>query len=299
MKNIRALLGGFAVLFVALAPLADAVAQSAGDSFQAQRARWSKPMAPFRIIGNIYYVGTEGLAVYLIATPRGHVLLDAGVPESASQIEGNIQSLGFKLADVEYLLNSHAHFDHSGGLAQLKKATGATLIASEGDRSALEGGFYLGSEDNHALDAPPVKVDRVMADGETLSLAGTRLKANLTPGHTRGCTSWSMPVEHEGKSYQVLFFCSSSVAANRLAGPPQYPQIVADYETTFARAKTLRVDVFLAPHPEFYGMQEKRARLQQGGANPFIDPAEFPAFIAQSEADFRKQLAAAGQAPAR
>ena len=258
----------------------------------AQRAAWNKPTTPFRMIGNIHYVGTEGLGVYLITTPQGHFLLDGAVAEAAPQIEKNIQTLGFKLRDVKYLLNSHAHFDHSGGLAQLKQATGATMVASEGDRSALEGGFYLGSADNHSFDAPPVKVDRTIADGATLTLGGTTLKANITPGHTRGCTSWSMPVEHDGKTYQVLFFCSSSVAANRLAGPPQYPHIVADYEKTFAKAKTFQVDVFLAPHPEFYGMQAKRARLAGGGANPFIDPREFAAHLAQSEAAFRKQLAA-------
>jgi metallo-beta-lactamase class B len=259
---------------------------------QSQRENWNKPTPPFHIIDNLYYVGTNGLASYLIVTPEGNVLLDAALEESVPQIEKNIQTLGFKLTDVKFLLNSHAHLDHSGGLAQLKKDTGAVLISSQGDKSALEGGFYLGWEQNHAMDAPPVKVDRTVVDGQVLEVGGTRLTANLTPGHTRGCTSWSMPVKDAGKTLQVLFFCSSSVAANRLVGPPQYDGIVADYESTFRKAKTLKADIFLAPHPEFFNMQEKRERLGHGGANPFIDPTAFPAFIERSEADFHRQLEA-------
>jgi metallo-beta-lactamase class B len=258
---------------------------------ETQREIWNKPTTPFKIIGNIYYVGTNGLASYLITTPKGHFLLDAALPESVPQIEEHIQALGFKLKDVKYLLNSHAHFDHSGGLAKLKQDSGAPLIASEGDKSALEGGFYLGSESIHPMDSVPVKVDRTIKDGETLTLGGITLTANLTPGHTRGCTSWSMPVSDGGKTYQVLFFCSATVAANRLFGPPQYEGIVSNYEKTFAKAKTMKVDVFLAPHPEFFHMGEKREHIGQSAANPFVDSQEFPAFIAKTEADFRAALA--------
>ena len=289
-SRVRPAFSGCAALAGALALFTSAFAQSPDTT--AHPKSWSEPTAPFRIIDNIYYVGTAGLGVYLIATPQGNVLLDGAVPAAVAQIESNIKALGFKLRDTKYLLNSHAHYDHSGGLAQLKRDTGATLVASEGDRSALEGGFYLGWEDRPDLGAPPVQVDRVIADGETLSLGGVTLKANLTPGHTRGCTSWSMPVKHDGKTYQVLFFCSTSVAANRLVGPPQYPGIVDAYERTFAKARMLQVDVFLAPHAEFFGLHEKRARLSGSGQHPFIDAAEFPAFMARSEADFRTQLAA-------
>ncbi len=275
-----------ALLFLAAATLHGAAADA-----QSQRENWNKPNEPFTLIGNVHYVGTSGLAAFLITTEQGHILLDGALPESVPQIEANIKALGFALGDIKYLLNSHAHFDHSGGLAQLKRDTGATLIASEGDRSALEGGFYLGSEQIAALNAPPVKVDRVIADGETLKLGSTVMTANLTPGHTRGCTSWSMPVSAQGKVQRVLFFCSSTVAFNRLVNPPQYPGIVADYERTFARAKTLTVDVFLAAHPEFFRMQEKRAQLGSG-PNPFIDPREFQAYMIESEADFRRKLTA-------
>lgn len=282
-------------------PMLIAAACLACASSQAQSLRdaWNKPSAPFRIIGNVYHVGTDGLGAYLIATPDGHLLLDAALPESAQLIEENIRTLGFKLADVRYLLNSHAHFDHSGGLAQLKKDTGAQLIASEGDRSALEGGFYLGSEEIEAMKAPPVKVDRTVNDGDTVSFGGVTLTANITPGHTRGCTSWSMPVTRLGKRLQVLFFCSSSVAANRLVDRPQYPGIVADYEKTFAKAKTMKIDVFLAGHPEFFDLRGERERIGRDGGNPFIDAAEFQSYVQRSEADFRRQLAAQRGAASR
>jgi metallo-beta-lactamase class B len=272
--------------------LAVATLHCASASAQSQRENWNKPSEPFTIIGNVHYVGTAGLASFLITTADGHFLVDGALPESVPQIEASIKALGFQLTDIKYLLNTHAHFDHSGGLAQLKRDTGAMLIASEGDRSALEGGFYLGSEQMDALKAPPVKVDRAVADGETIELGSSVLTANLTPGHTRGCTSWSLPVSERGQVLQVLFFCSSTVAFNRLVDPPQYPGIVADYEKTFAKASTLGVDVFLAAHPEFFRMQEKRARIAAGAPNPFIDPKEFAAYIATSQADFRKQLAA-------
>jgi len=287
-KLLRAARRSHRLVLLPLAAAASLHAVSAAA--QSQRENWTKPTEPFTLIGNIHYVGTAGLASFLITTDQGHILLDGALPESVAQIEANIKTLGFKLADIKYLLNSHAHFDHSGGLAQLKQDTRATLVASEGDRSALEGGFYLGSEQIAALKAPPVKVDRVIADGETLKLGSTVLTANLTPGHTRGCTSWSMPVSERGEAQQVLFFCSSTVAFNRLVNPPQYPGIVEDYEKTFAKAKTLEVDVFLAAHPEFFGMAEKRARQRAGGSNPFIDPQEFRAYMVKSQADFHRQL---------
>jgi metallo-beta-lactamase class B len=277
--------------------LSGLLAGAATSLAQSRREVWNQPMEPFRVIGNIHYVGTHGLAAYLITSPAGHILLDAALAESATQIERNITALGFRLSDVRVLLNSHAHYDHSGGLAQLKRATGAKLIAMQGDRSALEGGFYLGSEGDRSLDSVPVKVDRTVRDGEKVSLGDTMLTANLTPGHTRGCTSWSTTVTEAGKKHRVLFFCSASVAANRLVAPPQYDGIVRDYRRTFARAKRMKVDVFLAPHPEFFRMHEKRQRLGTG-PNPFVDPAEFAVFIAKAEADFQEQLAVQQRAAA-
>jgi metallo-beta-lactamase class B len=262
---------------------------------------WNVAAEPFRIIGDVYYVGTEGLAAYLFTSPQGHILLDGATPEGGPMIEANIQTLGFKLADIKYLLNSHAHYDHSGGLAQLKKDTGAKFAAMEGDVSALEGGFYLGSESNKAFNAPPVKVDQVLHDGDAITLGSLKLKANLTPGHSRGCTSWGMTVKDGGKDYELLVFCSATVAANRITPPLQYEGIIADYRKTFAKAKAMKVDIPLAPHPEFFGELQKaaKAKADPKAPNPFISPAEFAPFIAKAEADFEKTLKGRTEAAAK
>ena len=256
-----------------------------------QREIWNAPAEPFHLIDNVYSVGPAGLATYLFKTQEGLIVLDAALPESVPLIEANIQKLGFKLSDVKILLNSHAHFDHSGGLAQLKKATGAKLYAMEADVSALEGGFYQGSESDKSMSAPPVKVDKVLRDGDTVSLGGVTLKAHLTPGHSPGCTSWGQTVQHQGKPYELLVFCSATVAANRIKPPLQYPGIVEAYRTTFAKTKAMKVDIFLAGHPEFFDMAGKRAKLKDGAPHPFINPSEFKPFIERMEAAFEKALA--------
>ncbi|MFT3721957.1 MAG: subclass B3 metallo-beta-lactamase [Hyphomonadaceae bacterium] len=274
-----------------MAVAAAAVGMAAGPAF-AQRDNWNKPTEPFHIAGNLYYVGTEGLASYLVVTSEGNILIDGALPDSVAQIEANIAKLGFKVSDIKIILNSHAHFDHSGGLAQLKKDTGAQLVAHQGDVSALEGGVYLGSEDVKAMGAPPVKVDLALKDGDTVHLGESTLVLNHTPGHTRGCSSWGMKVNEGGKSYDALIFCSATVAANRITPPVQYEGIVADYRKTFVKAKTLHVDIPLAPHPEFFNELQKRdkAIADPKGPNPFIAPGEFAPFIAKAEADFEKTL---------
>lgn len=260
---------------------------------QAQiRPSWNAPTEPFHVIDNVWYVGTEGLSAFLFTTPDGHILLDGALPQGAPLIEANIVKLGFKLSDVKILLNSHAHFDHSGGLAQLKRDTGAPLYAMAGDVSALEGGFYLGSEDVHAMDAPPVKVDRALKDGDKVTLGGFTLTAHLTPGHSRGCTSWGASVHDGGKAYEALVFCSATVAANRITPPEQYDGIVADYRATFAKTKTMKIDIPLAPHPEFFQLIEKGAKLKANpkAPNPFVDPAAFGPFMANLETAFETTL---------
>jgi metallo-beta-lactamase class B len=253
---------------------------------------WVTAVEPFRVIGPVYYVGSADLASFLIRTRDGFILLDAGLPDNAPMIADSIAKLGFDLRDVKILLNSHAHFDHSGGFAALKAATGATLIASEGDRSALEGGFYLGSEDNASFSAPPVRVDRTIADGGTVTLGGVTMTARLTPGHSRGCTTWTMRVSEGGADYDVLFFCSATVAANRLVSRPQYEGIVADYRRTFEITKDLRPDVFLAAHAGFFDMEAKRQRLLAGDPLAFVDREGFPRLRERLAADFERQLAA-------
>ena len=191
---------------------------------------------------------------------------------------------------MKILLNSHAHIDHAGGLAKLKVDTGAMLIASAGDRYALEKGVYEGSEDVHLLDFPAVKVDRLIGDGETVELGGVKLTAVLAPGHTKGCTGYSLPVTDRGVTHQAFFFCSASVAANRLAPNPQYPGIVDDYKRTFAKLKTIKADVLLAPHAEQFDRVAKRAKLD-GPVNPIVREGELQALTQNMEADFTVQLA--------
>lgn len=256
------------------------------------QSNWNKPTEPFHVIDNVWYVGTEGLSAFLFTTPEGHILLDGTTPQGAPVIEANIAKLGFKLSDVKVLLNSHAHFDHSGGLAKLKRDTGAKLAAMEGDVSALEGGFYLGSEDVTSMNAPPVKVDRVLMDGDTVKLGGVTLTAHLTPGHSRGCTSWGATLKDQGKAYEALVFCSATVAANRITPPLQYEGIVEDYRKTFAKTKQMKVDIPLAPHPEFFQLLEKsgKAKANPKAPNPFIEPGAFLTLIEKLEGDFERTL---------
>ncbi len=255
---------------------------------------WYAAVEPYQIIGSgkkgLYFVGTEGLGMYFIPTDAGHIVIDGGMPGEGQYVADAIRELGFDPKDVKILLNSHAHLDHSGGLAELKALTGAKLVASEGDRSALEGGFYLGSEDDSAMNAPPVEVDRIIADGEQLKLGDVTLTAHITPGHSRGCTTWTMPVMQGGETYRALIFCSATVAANRLVGPPQYPGIVADYRKTFAMTKDWNPDIFLTNHPEFSGLAEKRERQKAGDPLAFVDRQGFPAMMARLEKAFEAAL---------
>jgi metallo-beta-lactamase class B len=242
---------------------------------------WNKPVEPFRVVGNIYYVGAAGVSAFLVVTPAGSILLDAGLPETAPQIAGNIRALGFHVTDVKVLLDSHAHFDHSGGLAELKRLSGAKLVASAGDAPALERG---------GRDSPAVAVDRVVNDGDTVELGGLTMTVNITPGHTKGCTTWSTTTTENAKPYRVLFHCSTSVV-DKLVGNREYPHIVDDYEQSFRKFRAMEADVFLAPHPAFFRMEEKRSRMRPGAANPFVDPGELRRFVDASERQFRKQLA--------
>lgn len=255
------------------------------------QANWTLPYPPFRVIGNVYYVGSAGLSSWLIRTPKGLILLDVGVPANAGLVEKNIQTLGFRVKDVKILLNSHAHYDHSGGLARLKADSGAQLYASAGDRPALEKGVYPGWETRVELNFPPVKVDRVLADGDKVRLGGVSLTAVLTPGHSAGCTSYLMHVTERGRGHTVFFLCSASVAANRLVPDPQYPGIIVDYHKTFARLKTLHADVYLAPHAEFYDLFGKRAAMGTSKENPFVKPGELEAATNDFETAFEQELA--------
>jgi metallo-beta-lactamase class B len=255
-----------------------------------ERAAWNQPVEPFRIIGNVYYVGVSGVTAYLITTPKGGILLDGGLAETAPLIEKNVAALGFRMEDVKYLLNSHAHYDHAGGLSELKRVSGAQMVASRGDAGVLEAGRQIGFDRGKDSLFPAVKVDRIVNDGETVQLANVTLTANLTPGHTKGCTTWTMPVNDGAKTYNVVFYCSTTVPGYQLINNRKYPGIVSDYKHSFARLRQLPCDIFLAPHGSFFHLEEKRVRMRKGGANPFIDSTEFRAFIDRSEQDFDREL---------
>jgi len=251
---------------------------------------WTAAQKPFRVIGNTYYVGTQELAAYLIVSPRGDVLIDGTMAQNAPLIEQNIRSLGFKLSDVKLILNTHAHFDHAAGIAQLKKDTGAAFDASAGDKPILERGYItFGPTANDHF--PAVKVDHVVADGETLRAGDVAITAHLTPGHTPGCTSWTWNETEGGKTYSVIDVCSLTVAGNPLVNNTAYPQIVSDYRASIAKLKAMHADVFLAPHASFYDPQKKLAAYKAGDPNPFVDPTALQHFVTACETAFDKELA--------
>ena len=253
------------------------------------------PFPAHRVIANIYYVGSKGQANYLITTPQGNILLNSGLEGNVPMIKDSIAKLGFKYSDTKVVLISHAHFDHDAGSAQVIKDTGATYEVMDSDVGVVESGgktdFAYGDKGPDML-YPATKVGRVLHDGDTVSLGGTVLTAHKTPGHTKGCTTWSMKVQDGGKTLDVVFVGSPNVNPGYvLIGNKKYPDIVQDYEKTFQVLKSLPADVFLGAHGDYYGMPAKYEKLKAGGANPFIDPAGYKAYIANREAAYRKELA--------
>jgi metallo-beta-lactamase class B len=258
------------------------------------RKTMNQPVPPFHIIGNIYFVGASDIGVYFIVTPAGDILLDGGFVETAPQIEANIQTLGFKLNDVKLILDSHAHLDHAGGISEMKRATGAKFVAMDQDVPALTAGTAF----------PPAIPDRVIHDGDTVTLGAVTMTAHLTPGHTRGCTTWTTVARDGVKRYNVVFVGSATVLPNYKLidlpnAPATYPGIKEDYEKTFRVLRSLPCDVFLASHGSFYSLTDKRGVLSKNPAqNPFIDPWGYQAYILHAEAVFQKELQSE-QAPAK
>lgn len=242
---------------------------------------WVQPTAPFKIVGNIYYVGSKGLAAYLIATPKGLILLDGTMAQNVPGIEANIKALGFKLSDVKILLNSHAHFDHADGLAQLKKDTGAKLAAMAGDVWALENGKH-DSDQNYTGAFTPVKVDRVLKSGDTVTLGGVTLTAIATPGHTKGSTTWLMTTRTPWGVKRVIFPGSLSVAGSKLVGNMRYPNIVADFRTSFARMAAMKADIVLPAHPEQGDVLTRKGR-------GWLQPGLLPKIVANAQVAFDAQ----------
>lgn len=251
---------------------------------------WSEPVKPFRIAGNVYYVGTQGLAAYLIKSNEGAILLDATLAENAGQIERNIESLGVPLREVKLLLSDHAHADHVGAMAQLKRDTGARFLASEGDRWALENGRNEGDNNYGVMPFDRIQVDEVISDGQQVSLGDVVLTAHLTPGHTRGCTSWSITVDDRGTPRQVLFLCSITVAGNTLVGNQAYPGIADDYRATFAKLAAMRADIVLTSHPEMADVLERAAKRDAGEVDAFVEPGLLSTLVADFKAAFEEAL---------
>ncbi|PCD02980.1 subclass B3 metallo-beta-lactamase [Sphingomonas spermidinifaciens] len=258
-----------------------------------QRTEWNRPQTPFRIAGNLYYVGTSELAAYLVTDPNGHVLIDGALSESVPQIRANIEALGFRPRDVKRLLVNHAHWDHADGLAALKAATGAPLWASAADRRTLETGRAIDRDDLPPF--APVKVDRVLKDGEVVSVGATRITTLATPGHTPGCTSFTTTVRDpaigRGRPLKVLLACSLTVADQQLVGSRRYPNAAADFRRSFARLAPMRPDIFVNFHASGFDLAAKRARQAGGDAAAFVDPGEWPRRLAATKAAFEKELA--------
>jgi metallo-beta-lactamase class B len=255
---------------------------------------WTEPFPPFRIAGNLYYVGSKGLANYLITTPQGHILINSDLEASVPLIRASVEKLGLKFTDIRVLLISHAHWDHDAGSAAVKKLTGAKYMVMDADVPVVESGgkadFQYGSQP--ASLYPPTKVDRVLHDGDEVKLGGVTLVAHLTPGHTKGCTTWTTKVDEAGKAYDVVIVGSPNVNEGyKLVGNSSYPGIASDYERTFQVLKSLPVDIFLGAHGDYFDLKTKYARWKEGAVTPFIDPAGYRAYVTDREEAFRTELA--------
>jgi metallo-beta-lactamase class B len=255
-------------------------------------AAGAQPVEPFRIIANIFYVGASDVTSYLIATPKGHIIIDGGFVETAPMIRANIEKLGFHFEDVKILLNTHAHFDHAGGLASLKEWGGAKLIVSERDAPLLSRGGKGDPQFGDAYPFPAVTPDLLVRDGDRVTLGGSILIAHLTPGHTPGCITWTTTVRKKGMPYEVVIVGSPAVPKEyKLVGNDKYPDVVADYRQTFATLKALPCDIFLGAHGSDFDLLGKAERKAKGETpNPFIDPEGYKKFVAGAEQAFEEEV---------
>ena len=268
---------------------------AAVPSAWAVEASWTQPIKPFRIAPHVYYVGSKGLSAYLITSKDGAILIDGTVEANTMLVEHNIEAVGVPLKSVKWIVSDHAHNDHVGAVAQIKRDTGARFAASAGDQAALESGIPRGDTDydSAGYHFPPIKVDRVVEDGETVAVGDAVLTAHLTPGHTPGCTSWSTTVADGRRRLRVLFLCSITVAGNTLVGNRAYPTIVADYEKTFSKLSKMQADIVLTSHPEIADVLKREARVEAGDRRAFIDSKALPTIVAHSKRDFETALAKA------
>ena len=282
-----------AIRTIALTTLAIALGTALPGTARAQaasgqREQMNRPAEPFKLIGNVYYVGTDGLASFLISSPQGHVLVNAGTADTVPLIEASITKLGFQLADVKYLVVTRAHADQAGGLTQLQKDTGAQILAGAADKAALESGLGEG--------VPPIKVDVAVNDGDKLNLidkkvvkGGVLFVAHAMPGPTPGCTSWTLPVREQKWNHTVMFFCAPFTGVE--LGGSARAGIAGDYQKTLSAARGIIADVFVGPYPDMFKLNDKRALIHDGWLNPFIKAGEYHAYLMAAEKDFKAALA--------
>jgi metallo-beta-lactamase class B len=283
-RVLQSLLGG---LFV--------VAASGMGHAQDDPDGWKTPTPALKLVGPIHYVGTYGLAVYLIATPAGHIVIDGGTPVSGADIVRSIEALGFKPTDVKVLLNTQAHFDHVGTLAHLKQVTGGRVVVMKGDEGLIASGgtsdYVFGPDARFHF--PPVEADEVITDGHVVTLGGVSLTARHTPGHTPGTTTWTMTIEEGGRPYRVVFAGSTFVnPGTRLVKRPSYAGIEADYRRSFAMLEALPVDIPLGAHAQAFDLHGKRERAKTEGVRAWVDPEALRKAVTASKAAFEKLVAA-------
>ena len=272
--------------------VASAMAGAGGLGAQ-DPAEWSRPFEPFRIVGNVYWVGTYDLSSDLITSPEGHIVINTGLAGSVPQIRANIEKLGFRVADVKILTATHAHWDHVAGMAALKQMTGAQMFMSAPDADVLESGgrtdFRWGEDPQAWFD--PVMVDRRLNDGDTIRLGGNELRLHLHAGHSKVSSSFTFTVRDGSKAYRVGIINMGSINPGvRVSGMPKFPDIGDAYARTFAAQKTLAQDVFLASQASQFRMHEKHKPGDAYNPEPFVDPAGYRAAVQSLEDVYRKQL---------
>lgn len=255
---------------------------------------WTTPMPPFRIAGNLYYVGSRDLASYLIHSKQGHILINSNLVTSPPQIKASVEKLGFRFGDVKILLISHGHYDHCAGSAAIKQMTGAKYMVMAADVPVVESGGRTDFRYAHdtSMYFPPAKVDRALHDADTVQLDSVTLTAHKTAGHTKGCTTWTMKVSQNGHTYNVVIVGSPNVNSGyQLIHNNEYPQIATDYAQGFRTLKSLPCDIFLGAHGGYFDMLEKYKKLQAGDADAFLDPVGYKAYVAEREQAFEAELA--------
>ena len=259
-------------------------------------AQWNVSQKPFRVYGNTYYVGVHGLSSILITSPQGHILIDGDLAESAPKIAANIQALGFRVKDVKLILNSHVHFDHASGLAQLQKLSGAQVAASPPTAHALKAG-HSGPDDPQYGTLPgitPIAKVKVIKDGETLHVGPLALTAHFTPGHTPGGTSWTWQSCDQDRCLNIAYVDSLRAASRpdfKFSNNPTYPNVRTDFAKTFATVAALPCDILLTPHPEVSDLWDRLDKRDRGDANALMDSGMCKQLAQRSKEDFDKRLA--------